>query len=77
VNWDYKGVNTDAHFSYVCSHLAMNRGAFNAENHQGPNLSAPLSGDERDSERADQMKIPRLYEAHLGFLVLQSAQTST
>ena len=39
--------------------------------------SAVLDDEERDAEWTNQMKMPRLYEAHLGFLVLQSAQTST
>ena len=66
----------DAHFSYVCSDLSMNRGAFDAENDESTTL-APPSDDRRDCGQTDQIKMPRLYDAHLGCFVLQSAQTST
>ena len=67
----------DAHFGYVRSDLSMNRGAFDAGITKEQTVLAAWSDDGSDTERTDQMKIPRLCEAHRGFLVLQSAQTST
>ena len=69
--------NPDAHFGYVCSDLSVDRGAFDAGNDEWSVPPAPPSDDGRGSGWTDQMKIPRLCEAHLGCFVLQSAQTST
>ena len=54
----------------------MNGGAFDAGSHEGRRLSVLPSDEGDDPEVTDQMNIPRLCEAHLGFFVLQSAQTS-
>jgi len=74
--WGGRRNDPDAHFSYVSSDLSMNGGAFDAGNYAWSIPSAP-SDDGRYFEQTDQMKMPRLYEAHLGCVVLQSAQTST